>query len=139
MSGESAVRNHDGSLGIMVFSSTCQVLYANQAAYHFIERLNRQENGQAPIGALPVSIADLFHEMLTSLERRSMDQDQQQLEARRWVLGQGSPLMLQAFGLPDRLKTQHLRVVITMQGTRCSLDASHQEASPSLPSFFSSP
>lgn len=109
------------SLGIMVFSSACKVLYANQAAYHFLKVLNRRENGHATDGALPVSIADLFDQILQSLESRITPHDYEQLEARRSLVGHDQSVLLQAFGLPDRLETQRSRVVITMQGDNSSL------------------
>lgn len=69
------------SLGIMVFSSVGKVLYANQTAYHFLKVLNRSENGHATDGALPVSIADLFDQILESLESRITHHDYEPLEA----------------------------------------------------------
>ena len=46
-----ALTEQGASLGIMVFSSTCHVLYADQAAHHFLKVLNRRENGHATDGA----------------------------------------------------------------------------------------
>lgn len=118
------------SLGIMVFSSTCRVLYANQAAYHFLKVLNRLENGHATDGALPASIAHLFDEMLKSLESRITNRDQKPLEARRLLVGQDQPVLLQVFELPDRLGLQQSRVVITMEEITHSLEAAPCEAFP---------
>lgn len=117
-------------LGIMVFSSTCKVLYANQAAYHFLKALNWRENGHATHGALPVSIADLFDQILKSLESRITNREHQQLEARRVLAAQDHSVLLQAFGLPDKLGLQRPRVVITMQDVNRLFDAESSEARP---------
>lgn len=111
-------------LGIMVFSSARKVLYANQAAYQFIKALNHVENGHATHGALPVAIADLFDQILKSIESRIATRDYEQLEAKRLLAGQDQAVILQAFGLSDRLGMQRSRVVITMQGAFRSSDAS---------------
>jgi hypothetical protein len=118
------------NLGIMVLSSACKVLYANQAAYHFLKVLNRRENSHATPGALPVSIADLFDQILKSLESRIMNRDLEQLEARRLLVGQDQSVLLKAFGVPDRLGIQRSRVVITMQGVIRPFDAESSEAIP---------
>jgi hypothetical protein len=102
------------SLGIMVFSSACNMLYANQAAHHFLKVLNDGENGHATDGALPVSITGLFEQMLQSLESRGANHDHGQLEVRRSLGGQDQPVLLRAFGLPDRLGIQRSRIVITI-------------------------
>lgn len=117
-------------LGIMVLSSARQVLYENQAAYHFLKALNRRENGHATHGALPGSIADLFDQILKSLESRITNRDHAQLEARRLLVGQDQSVLLQGFGLPDRLGMQRSRVVITMQGGIRPFDGESNEAKP---------
>jgi hypothetical protein len=121
------------SLGLMVFSSSCKALYANQAAYHFLKVLNRQENGHSTHGALPVSIAALFDQVLKSLEGRITNRDHEQLEGRRLLVGQDQSVLLQAFGVPDRLGMQRSRVVITIQGVIRPVDAESSEAIPLSP------
>lgn len=118
------------SVGIMVFSSACEVLYANQAAYHFLKTLNHREKGHAIHGALPVSIADLFDQILKSLESRIANRDHPQLEARRLLVGQDQSVLLRGFGIPDRLGIQRSRVVITMQRRIRPFDAESREANP---------
>lgn len=120
-------------LGLMVFSSTCTVLYANQSAYHFLKVLNRREKSHATPGVLPVSIADLFDQILKSLEGRITNRDHEQLEARRLLVGQDQSVLLQAFGVPDRLGMQRSRVVITIQGVIRPYDAESTEAIPLSP------
>jgi hypothetical protein len=99
----------------MVISSSSNVLYANEAAHHFLERLNHAENGDPNNGALPVSIASLCDEFFKTLESRTTNDDWKSLEARRRVVGQDQRLLLQVFGLPKQLGMQRARVVITMR------------------------
>jgi hypothetical protein len=103
--------------GIMVLSSTCKVLYANKAARHFLRQLNRRENGHSTDGAFPVAVAGLLDEILKWLESRNAHRDQDQLEGRRLVLGQPQPLLLQVFGIPNRLDIWRSRIVLTIQET----------------------
>lgn len=101
--------------GIMVFSPSCRVLYANQSAYHFLTLLNYRETGHATSGALPASVADLFDQILRSLASPITIGAGKQIEARRVLVGRDHAVVLYAFGLPDRLEIGGLRVVITMR------------------------
>lgn len=106
---------HYAGIGIMVFSSTCKTLYANQAAYEFLKVLNRWEHGHATDGALPGAIAGLYDQMELVLTHRIKKGDGENLEARRLITGEGRRVRLHAFGLGDRPGGQGSRVVITMQ------------------------
>ena len=110
-----ALTEQRAAIGIIVFSSTCKTLYANQAAYEFLKVLNRWENGHTTDGALPGAIAGLYDQMGLVLARRIKKSDGETLEARRLLMGEGRMVQLHAFGLRDRLGVQGSRVVITMQ------------------------
>lgn len=117
-------------LGIMVFSSVRKVLHANQAAYHFLKVLNCTDNGHTADGALPGSIADLFDQILQSLESRITHHDSDPLEARQSLVWQNRSVLVPAFGLPNRLGTQRSRVVVTMQEVTRPFDVGSIEAIP---------
>jgi len=110
-----ALTEQRAAIGIMVFSSMCKTLYANQAAYEFLKALNRWENGHATDGALPGAIAGLYDQVEPMLARRIKKGDGETLKAQRLVTGEGRTVQLHAFGLRDRLEVQGSRVVITMQ------------------------
>ncbi len=103
--------------GIMVFSLTCRVLYANKTSHHFLRRLNQRENGHSTAGAFPSSVSDLLDELLKSLEIRATNGDPEPLEARRLVEGEGRRLLLKGFGISDRLDIRRSRIVLTIQET----------------------
>lgn len=119
------------TVGIMVFSASCTMLYANQAAFHFLTLLNYRETGHATPGALPASIADLFDQVRLAISSRMIMSGACNLfEARRVLMGQDQAVFLQAFGLPGRLETQGLRVVVTMEGVIPSTADSSGDAIP---------
>ncbi|HEX9155152.1 MAG TPA: hypothetical protein VF819_06275 [Nitrospira sp.] len=101
--------------GIMVLSSSCKVLYANKASHHFFRRLNRRENGHSTDGAFPVSVADLLDKILKSLEARTANRDRVRLQVKRLVVEQDQQVLVQGFGIPDRLDIQQSRIVLTIQ------------------------
>jgi len=103
--------------GIIVLSSTCNVLYVNKAAHEYLVQLNRKENDHPTHGAFPESIDHLLGEILNVLRTAVMNNGWKQLEARRLVTGQDQPVLLQAFGIPDRLDIQRSRIVLTIQET----------------------
>lgn len=110
-----ALTEQRAGIGIMVFSSTCKTLYANQAAYEFLKVLNRWEHGHATDGALPGAIAGLYDQMELVLARRIIKGDSGRLEARCLITGEGRTVRLNAFGLRDRPGVRESRVVITLQ------------------------
>lgn len=111
-----AARGHVNS-GIMVLSSTGKVLYANKAAHDFLGQLNRRENDHSTNGVFPESVDNLFGEMLKLLRTPVTNRGWKQLEARRLVVGRDQQVLLQAFGIPDRLDMQRSRIVLTIQET----------------------
>lgn len=117
-------------IGIMVFSSTCKTLYANQTAYEFLKLLNRWESGHATDGALPDTIVGLYDQMELSLASRMMSGDGEKLEARRLLMGEGRTVRLHAFGLRDWLGARGSRVVVTMQDLTHPLSDKSREAIP---------
>ncbi len=118
-------------IGIMVFSSTCRTVYANQAAAEFLKMLNRWEHGHATDGALPGAIAGLYDQMELLLARRTRKGDGEKLEARSLLTGEDRTVRLSAFGLRDRLGMRESRVVVTMQSLpHPFLSAESREAMP---------
>jgi hypothetical protein len=99
----------------MVFSSSAKVLYANAAAYNFLKRLNRKEQGGATDDALPVTLTHPIERMRQVLECRPLDRNSGQLNTARLVVGQDQPVLLQVFGLTDRFGLHQSRIVVTME------------------------
>ena len=128
-----ALTEQRAAIGIMVFSSMCKTLYANQAAHEFLKALNRWENGHATDGALPGAIAGLYDQMELVLVRRIKKGDGETLKAQRLVTGEGRTVRLYAFGLRDRPGVQGSRIVITMQSlTHTSITDESREMAPVL-------
>lgn len=116
--------------GIMVFSFSSKMLYANGDAHYFLTRLNQSEKGYPTDGALPAVIANLFDKIRQALESRPTGSDRGRLEASRLVVGHDRPVLLQIFGLPDRLGLQRSRVVIKMEELAHSVEAGPRGAVP---------
>lgn len=116
--------------GIMVFCKSANVLYANESACRFLRRLNREENGHPTDGALPVAIAELFDKITKVLKSRLTDSAPGQFEASRLVEGQNESVLLRAFGLPDRLGLDRVRVVIKMEEITHSSEGRPREPLP---------
>ena len=103
--------------GILVFSSSCTVLYANQLAHQFLRRLNRVENGDSAKSSIPTSVADLLDVVLTSLETRTAQRARTHLEAKRLMMGQDQPLLLRVFVTADQPDITQSRIVLTIRET----------------------
>lgn len=118
--------------GIMVFASSSNMLYANGDAHYFLKRLNQE--GYTTDGALPVIITDLFDKMRKVLESRPVDSEPCALKTSRLILGQDHPVLLQMFGLPDRLEPHRSRVVIKMEQLPRALETGPPEVVVPVPS-----
>lgn len=113
--------------GIMVFSSSAKVLYANAAAHGFLRRLNREEQGGVTDGALPVVLTHLIEKMREVLERRPLDRNSARLNTTRVVVGQDKRVLLQAFGSSNRFGPHRSRIVVTMEEMTPSVAAKSGE------------
>lgn len=107
-------------LGVVVFSPTTRLLYANESARQFLKRLNGTEKDHQTDGVLPLSIDGIFSEILKALEIRAVNGDGELLQVHRLVGGQDKPVVVRAYGLPDQIGMQRSRIVITMQGISSS-------------------
>ena len=116
--------------GIMVISSSAKVQYTNEAARHFLTRLNQEKRRRARDGALPVALEQLIDKVRQALECRPVDKNPGQLEATQVVVAQDQPVLLEAFGLSDRFGLHRSRIVITMQEISASVAAKHRAAVP---------
>jgi len=111
--------------GIIVYSSSGRALYVNNAARQFLTRVNGREHGPSihEHDPFPSLVADLLNGMLKSLEARTTTGDRRVLQARRLVVRQDQPVLLQAFAIPDRLDIQRSRIVLTLQETPGPLES----------------
>ncbi len=110
--------------GIVVLSgSSGNVLYANETASRYLGAVDEKGNVFRP------AVAELVRQMTARIG--TGDGERPQSESRRVVVREGTPVLLQAFGIRDRSDLAVLRVVITMQNFSPSLISPESGATPS--------
>ena len=114
---DTALRPAGGQLnaGIVVFSSLRKALYLNDAARRVLIRLHQHENDNPANGALPRSLDTLLDEMLPLLGTANLGGGWKRLQARRLMAGPDRPILVNTFGISDRLDIQRALIVLTFQ------------------------
>jgi DNA-binding CsgD family transcriptional regulator len=105
--------------GIVVLSSSMQLLHMNRQAAELSKKINMSENGGAPPrsaqGVLPTALTQLCSDVLKALQVRTEAKDWEQFEVKRIAGDPKQPILLRGFGLPDKGGIQHARLVVTME------------------------
>ena len=98
--------------GIVVLSSSMQLLHMNRQAAELSKLINMAENGGAPAksaqGVLPAALTELCTEVLKALQVRTEAKDWEQFEVKRIAGNPNQPVLL-------RGGIQYARLVITLE------------------------
>lgn len=105
--------------GIIVLSSSIQLLHMNRHAAELSRQINAVERGGAnpksAYGVLPIALTDLCAEIIKELHVRTEAKDWEQFEIKRVAGDPEKPILLRGFGLPDRGGIQYARLVVTLE------------------------
>jgi DNA-binding CsgD family transcriptional regulator len=105
--------------GIVVLSSSMQLLHMNKQAAELSKQINMAENNGGPPraaqGVLPAILTELCLEIVKALQVRTEAKDWEQFEVKRIAGNANHPILLRGFGLPDKGGVQHARLVVTME------------------------
>ena len=105
--------------GIVVLSSSMQLLHMNRQAAELSKLINMTENGGTSVktahGVLPSALTELCAELIKALQVRTEAKDWEQFEVKRIAGNPNQPVLLRGFGLPDREGVQHARLVVTLE------------------------
>ncbi|MCW5798337.1 MAG: HTH luxR-type domain-containing protein [Nitrospira sp.] len=105
--------------GIVVLSSSMQLLHMNRQAAELSKLINMAEKGGTPAkaaqGVLPSALTELCTEILKALQVRTEAKDWEQFEVKKIAGNPNQPVLLRGFGLPDRGGIQYARLVVTLE------------------------
>lgn len=114
-----ALADQRAGAGIVVLSSSMQLLHMNRQAAELSKQVNMNENGGTPAraaqGVLPAAVTELCSEIIKALQVRTEAKDWEQFEIKRIAGNPKQPILLRGFGLPDKGGVQHARLVVTME------------------------
>lgn len=109
-----SVERRPGS-GILVFTTSLQLLHRNPEALELSRRISQAETGTAASAVFPKAVTDLCHEVRRRLQIRIDAEDWAQFQVQR-PIGEGDrPVVLQGIGLPDRGGLIRSRILIVMK------------------------
>lgn len=101
--------------GIIVLSMARQVLHANRTAVGLAGLLSDDsllESDATPVLHLPPSLRDFSQRVLIQLEKRIAAEEWAQFEIKQIIRGE---FLLRGFGLPDKVRRQQSRILLTLQ------------------------
>ncbi len=105
--------------GIVVLSTSMQLLHMNRQAAMLARHINQNEKGnhegRSASGVLPASLTELCGEIVKALHVRTEAKDWEQFEVKALAGDPNRPILLRGFGLPDRAGIQQSRIVVTME------------------------
>lgn len=87
--------------GILVLTSTLQLLSMNTRAWEQNRRIILAQSGSLAGGVLPAAVTELCGEIKKMLESRTEPKDWEQVEVKRLAGDVERPVLLRGFGLPD--------------------------------------
>ena len=102
-------------VGLAVFSSSAQILYLDRSARRLLKRINVSEQGYATDGALPLSLTELYDELLRVACDRTKAHCWICVSLKRVIPMQGLWIVLRGVGLPDRQGIERVRIVLALQ------------------------
>ena len=101
--------------GILLLSPAVQLMHMNPQAWELCGKIMRAEHGKVATGVLPTAVTKLCAEVITVLQVRTVAKDWEQVHIRRLVSTPNPPVLLRAFGFPDRGSAQLARILILME------------------------
>lgn len=105
--------------GIVVLSTSMQLLHMNRQAAVLSRQINEAERGtkepKVASGVLPATLTELCGEIVKALHVRTEAKDWEQFEVKALAGDPNRPVLLRGFGLPDRAGIQQSRIVVTME------------------------
>lgn len=114
-----AITEQRAGPGIIVLSSSMQLLHMNRQASELCRKINEAEHGKQNSkqaqGVLPSALTELSSEIIKALTVRTEAKDWEQFEVKRVAGNSEQPILLRGFGLPDRGGITNARLVITME------------------------
>ena len=101
--------------GILLLSPAVQLMHMNPQAWELCGKIMRAEHGKVATGVLPTAVTKLCAEVITVLQVRTIAKDWEQVHIRCLVSTPNPPVLLRAFGFPDRGGAQLARILILME------------------------
>ena len=101
--------------GILMLSPALQLMHMDRRAWELSGKIMLAQNGMSATGVLPTAVTELCAEVITALQIRTDAKDWELVQLRRLVSTPNPPVLLRAFGLPDRGGFQQARILIFME------------------------
>lgn len=126
---ESLVERRSGP-GIMVFSTTLQLLHVDPRAQELCRRITHTQHGTPARGVVPPVVMEFCLDIRKAIQARTAGNDWQQFQLRKLSGTVQRPILLRGYGLPDSSGIDMSRILIMMEevGRGEAVASSHVKA-----------
>ena len=126
---EALVERRSGP-GIMVFSTTFQLLHVDPRAQELCRRIVHSQHGTPAKGVVPPVIMDFCAALRQTMQTRTAANDWEQFQLRKLAGTVQRPILLRGFGLPDSSGIDRSRILVMMEevGRGEAVASSHVKA-----------
>jgi DNA-binding CsgD family transcriptional regulator len=126
---EALVERRSGP-GIMVFSTTFQLLHVDPRAQELCRRIVQSQHGTPARGVVPPIVMDFCLEVRQAIQARSAANDYEQFQLRKLTGTVQRPILLRGYGLPESSGIDRSRIMIMMEevGRGEAVASSHVKA-----------
>jgi DNA-binding NarL/FixJ family response regulator len=116
--------------GIMVFSTTFQLLHVDPRAQELCRRIVQSQHGTPAKGVVPIVVMDFCVEIRQAIQARTAANDWDQFQLRKLAGTVQRPILMRGYGLPDSSGIDMSRILIMMEevGRGEAVASSHVKA-----------
>ena len=126
---EALVERRSGP-GIMVFSTTFQLLHVDPRAQELCRRIVQSQHGTPARGVVPLVVMEFCGDIRQAIQSRTAANDWEQFQLRKLAGTVQRPILLRGYGLPDASGIDRSRMLIMMEevGRGEAVASSHVKA-----------
>lgn len=122
-----ALANLRNGPGILVFTTSMQLLYINRFARELCRSINQRQSGKPALGVLPMEITRLGDQILKMLSAWSAPKDWEEVKLTSLTRSTKNPVLLTGIAIPDTNRIKNARILILLEEIgRCNGETAEQ-------------
>lgn len=104
-----------GEPGILILTSSMQLLFKNSKATELCEQINKAHTGKTVSGVLPVAVAEFCADVMKIILIRNHSKDWEEFRIKRILGDPKHPVLLWAVAIPDQQGAQLTQILVMME------------------------
>jgi DNA-binding CsgD family transcriptional regulator len=114
-----ALANLRSGPGVLVFTTSMQLLYISRFARELCRRINQSRPGKPAFGVLPLEITRLGDQILRMLRIWSAPKDWEEIKLTSLTRSLNAPILLTGIAIPDANGIKNARILVLLEEVGC--------------------